>query len=112
MQQSEQRASGDVLGHNGKLAGIIQTGPYKLDDAGVIEATQDGDFSAEHVYVRLGAVGVGSVPADNSRGRISNPPIRGEKRSVGSGVLIDVRVPFDGNYFISALASVDLAKGA
>lgn len=25
---------------------------------------------------------------------------------------IDGRVPFDGNYFISALASVDLAKGA
>lgn len=51
MQQSEQRASGDVLGHDGKLAGVIQTGAYKLDDAGVIEATQDGDFSAEHVYV-------------------------------------------------------------
>lgn len=51
MQQSKQRASGDVLGHDGKLAGIIQTGPYKLDDAGVIEATQDGDLSAEHVYV-------------------------------------------------------------
>lgn len=51
MQQSKQRASRDVLGHDGELAGIIQTGPYKLDDAGVIEATQDGDFSAEHVYV-------------------------------------------------------------
>lgn len=112
MQQSEQRASGDVLGHDGKLAGIIQTGPYKLDDAGVVEATQDGDFSAEHVHVGLGAVGVGSVPADNSRGRVTNASIKEEKQSVGSGVLIDVRVPFDGNYFISALASVDLAKGA
>lgn len=51
MQQREQRTSRDILGHDGKLAGIIQTGPYELDDAGVVEATQDGDFSAEHVYV-------------------------------------------------------------
>lgn len=64
MQQREERASGDVLGHDGKLAGIVQTGPHKLDDAGVIEAAQDGDFPAEHVHVRLGAVRVGSVPAD------------------------------------------------
>lgn len=51
MQEREQRASRDILGHDGKLAGIIQAGAYELDDAGVVEATQDGDFSAEHVYV-------------------------------------------------------------
>lgn len=51
MQQREQRASGDILGHNGELAGVIQTGPHELDDTGVIEATEDGDFSAEHVHI-------------------------------------------------------------
>lgn len=46
-------------------------------------------------------------------GLISNPLTEGEGRSVrlGLGGLIDGRAPFDGNYFISALASVDSAKG-
>lgn len=43
---------------------------------------------------------------------ISNPQNKEGRRSIGSGGLIDPRIPFDGNYFISALASVDLAKGA
>lgn len=51
VQQREQRASRDILGYDGKLAGVIQTRPHKLDDAGVIEATEDGDLSAEHVYI-------------------------------------------------------------
>lgn len=64
MQQGEQRAARDVLRDNGKLARIVQTRSDKLDDAGVIEATEDGDLSAEHVHVRLGAVGVGSVATE------------------------------------------------
>lgn len=51
MEQREQRASRDILGHDGKLAGIVQTGPDKLNDAGVVKATQDGDLSAEHIHV-------------------------------------------------------------
>lgn len=51
VQQGEERAPGDVLGDDGKLAGVIQTSPDKMDDTGVIEATEDGDLSAEHVYV-------------------------------------------------------------
>lgn len=66
MQQREQGASGDVLGYDGKLAGVVQARPHELDDAGVVEATEDGDLSAEHVHVRLGAVRVGSIAAINS----------------------------------------------
>lgn len=51
VQQSEQRAPGDVLGDDGKLAGIVQTSPDKVDDAGVVEAAEDGDLPAEHVHV-------------------------------------------------------------
>lgn len=63
MQQREQRASGDVLGDDGKLAGVIQTRPDKMNDTGVIESAEDGDLPAEHVHVRLGAVCVGSITA-------------------------------------------------
>lgn len=51
MQQGEQRASRDVLGDNGELTGVIQARAYKLDDAGVIEAAEDGNLSAEHVHI-------------------------------------------------------------
>lgn len=51
VQQREQRASGDVLGDDGKLAGVIQTCPDKVDDTGVIESAEDGDLPAEHVHV-------------------------------------------------------------
>lgn len=64
MQQWEQGASRDVLGYDGELARVVQTRAHKLDDARVVEAAEDGDLSAEHVHVRLWAVGVGTVPAD------------------------------------------------
>lgn len=51
VQQGEQRASRDVLGDYGKLAGVVQTCPNKVNDTGVIEATEDGNLSAEHVHV-------------------------------------------------------------
>lgn len=51
VQQREQRAPGDVLGHDGKLAGVVQTRSDKVDDAGVVEAAEDGDLPAEHVHV-------------------------------------------------------------
>lgn len=51
VQQREQRASRDVLGDDGKLAGVVQARPHKLDDTGVVEATEDGDLPAEHVHV-------------------------------------------------------------
>lgn len=51
VQQGEQRATRDVLRDDGKLAGVVQTSPDKVDDTGVIEATEDGDLSAEHVHV-------------------------------------------------------------
>lgn len=51
VQQREQRASRDILGYDGKLAGVIQTCSHKLDDTGVIEAAKDGDLPAEHVHV-------------------------------------------------------------
>lgn len=69
MQQREQRASRDILGYNSKLAGVVQTGPHKLDDTGVVEATEDGDLSAEHVHVGLRAIRVGSIAESNSRNR-------------------------------------------
>lgn len=53
MQQGEQRASRDVLGNDGELTGVIQARSHKLDDTGVIEATEDGNLSAEHVHIRL-----------------------------------------------------------
>lgn len=67
VQQREQRASRDILGYDGKLAGVIQTCSHKLDDTGVIEAAKDGDLPAEHVHVWLGAVCVGSVATNNMR---------------------------------------------
>lgn len=51
VQQGEQRTSRDILGDDGKLAGVVQTGPNKVDDTGVVEATEDGNLSAEHVHV-------------------------------------------------------------
>ncbi len=51
VQQREQRASRDILGYNSELTGVVQTRPHKLDDAGVVEATEDGDLSAEHVHI-------------------------------------------------------------
>ena len=64
VQQGEQRASRDVLGDNGELAGVVQTRPHKMDDTGVVEATEDGDLSAEHVHVWLGAARVGSIATE------------------------------------------------
>lgn len=61
MEQGEERPPRDVLGDNGKLAGVVQAGSHELDDTGVVQAAQDGNLAAEHVHVRLGAVGVGSV---------------------------------------------------
>lgn len=51
VQEREQRAAGDVLGDDGELAGVVQTRPHEMDDTGVIESTEDGDLSAEHVHV-------------------------------------------------------------
>lgn len=62
VEQGEEGSPRDVLGDNGKLAGVIQAGSHELDDAGVVQSAEDGDLAAEHVHVRLGAVGVGSVP--------------------------------------------------
>lgn len=72
MQQGEQWASGDVLCDDGELAGVVQTRPDKMDDAGMIETTEDGDFSAEHVHVRLGAVRVGPVAAELMRSHLNS----------------------------------------
>lgn len=77
MQQVEQGASGDVLGDDGKLAGIVQTRPHKVDDAGVVEAAEDGHLPAEHVHVGLGAVSVGSV-TENQTPEVIGGVIRGE----------------------------------
>ena len=51
VQQGEQGSSGDVLSDDGELAGVVHTRPHKMDDAGVVEATEDGDLPAEHVHV-------------------------------------------------------------
>lgn len=51
VQQGEQRASRDVLSDDGELTGVVQARPYKLDDARVVEAAEDGHLSAEHVHV-------------------------------------------------------------
>lgn len=51
MQQGKQGAPRDVLGDDCKLAWVIQARPDELDDAGVIEATEDGNLSAEHVHI-------------------------------------------------------------
>lgn len=69
MEQGEERPPGDVLGDNGKLAGVVQAGSHKLDDTGVVQAAQDGNLAAEHVHVRLGAVGVGSVTCSPQEGK-------------------------------------------
>lgn len=69
VEQGEEGSSGDVLGDNGKLAGVLQAGPHQLDDTGVVQAAEDGNLPAEHVHIRLGAVGVGSVPYRSQQGR-------------------------------------------
>lgn len=61
MEQGEEWSPRDVLGDNGKLAGVIQAGSHELDDAGMVQPAENGNLPAEHVHVRLGAVGVGSV---------------------------------------------------
>lgn len=61
MQQGEERSSRNVLSDNGKLTRVIQTRPNKLDDTWMVQSTENGNFTAKHVHVRLGAVGVGSI---------------------------------------------------
>ena len=61
MEEGEQGTPGHILGDDGELAGVVQTRPHKLDDTRVVEPAEDGHLAAEHVHVRLGAVGVGSV---------------------------------------------------
>lgn len=108
VQQREEWAPGDVLGDDGKLAGVIQTSPDKMDDTGVIEATEDGHLSAEHVYVWLRAVCVGSIAAEESRECIKKQACKhGSFTCVLNG-----QVPFDGDNFVSAFAPVDSPKGA
>lgn len=51
VQQREQRSSRHVLRYYGELTGVIQARSYKLDDTGVVETTQDGDLTAEHISV-------------------------------------------------------------
>lgn len=111
MQQGEQRASGDVLGDDGKLAGIVQTRPDKVDDAGVVEAAEDGHLPAEHVHVRLGAVRVGSVTANQATeviGGVIALLLRGKKLMSR----LSEQLPFDGHNFVPAFASVDSSEGA
>lgn len=69
VEQGEERSPGDVLGDNGKLAGVIQAGSHELDDTGVVQAAQDGNLTAEHVHVGLGAVGVGSVACSSQESK-------------------------------------------
>lgn len=64
VQQGEQGPSRHILGDDGELAGVVQTRTHKLDDAGVVETTQDGHLSTEHVHIRLGAERVGTIPAE------------------------------------------------
>lgn len=105
MQQGEQGPPGDVLGDDCELAGVVQTRPHKLDDAGVVEAAEDGDLSAEHVHVGLGAVGVRSVAVKERKQKISF------RRRWGRS-LLSVRIPLYGHDFVPAFASVDPPKGA
>lgn len=71
VEQGEERSPRDVLGDNGKLAGVVQAGSHELDDTGVVQAAEDGNLPAEHVHVRLGAVGVGSVPGNHGKAKVS-----------------------------------------
>lgn len=61
VQQGEEWPAGDVLRDNGELAGVVQAGTHKLDDTRVVQPAQDGHFTAEHVHVRFGAVGIGPI---------------------------------------------------
>lgn len=61
MEQGEERSPGDVLGDDGKLAGVIQAGSHELDDTGMVQSAENGNLTAEHVHIGFGAVGVGSV---------------------------------------------------
>lgn len=63
MQQREEWASRNVLSDNSKLAGVIQTRSHEMNDTGMIEAAQYGDFSAEHIHIWFRTVRVGSVAA-------------------------------------------------
>ena len=61
MEEGEQGSTGHILGDDSELAGVVQARPHKLDDTRVVEPAEDGHLAAEHIHVRLGAVGVGSV---------------------------------------------------
>lgn len=65
MQQGEQWASRHILGNDGKLTGVVQTCSHKLDDTGMIEATEDGNLSAEHIYIWLWTVRVRSITTED-----------------------------------------------
>lgn len=87
-----------------------------MDDAGVVEAAQDGDLPAEHVHVRLGAVRVGTVTADQTTECIGGVISwffreRGKKKTSWF-IRFNKQVPFDGHNFVPAFASVDLPEGA
>lgn len=110
VQQREKRASRHVLGHNGKLAGVVQTSPHKLDNAGVIEATQDGDLPAEHVHVWLWAVGVGSIATRKESSPLNS--VNAKFALFRRYVTLTISLPFDGNNFVPAFAPVDSPKGA
>lgn len=112
MQQGEQWASGDVLCDDGELAGVVQTRPDKMDDAGMIETTEDGDFSAEHVHVRLGAVRVGPVAAELMRSHLNSMEKMLKFIYLFFPSVQDKRLPFYGHNFIPVFAFVDSAKGA
>lgn len=68
VEQGEERSPWDVLSDNSELAGVVQAGSHKLDDTWVVQAAEDGNFPAEHVHVRFGAVRVGSVAESSHEG--------------------------------------------
>lgn len=112
MQQGEQWASRDVLGNDGELTGVVQARPHKLDDTGVIEATEDGNLSAEHVYIRFWAVRVGSIAVEKTKNKKSHNFLLSRWTLNSFFVFVRRKIPFYGNNFISAFASVDSPKGA
>lgn len=61
MQQGKEGSSWYVLRDYCKLTWVIQASTNKLDDTGVIESAQDGNFTTKHVNIWFGTVRVGSV---------------------------------------------------
>lgn len=113
VQQSEQRASWDILGYNGKLARVIQTRPHKLDDTGVIEATEDGDLSAEHIYIWFGAVRIGPITTTKGEHWRKHWFPSHESREAKYQIKrLNEHIPFYGDNFVSALSFVDPSKRA